>query len=139
MSADVLFPLIFGALAVVVAIVLFRGDEWDNSPGFGTLAICFACFMFWCAYDNTKPEVQAAKAAEAARVKATDEYEKTPHIVREADGCKVYAFKSGDRWHYFTRCPDSRTVTDTAYEQCTGSGKTRSCKELHDSIEVTNK
>lgn len=32
-----------------------------------------------------------------------------PHVIREADGCKVYAFKSGD-WHYFTRCPNTVTT-----------------------------
>lgn len=64
--------------------------------------------------------------------------DQTPHIVREADGCKVYAFKSGDRWHFFTRCPNATTVTDTAYEHCTGTGKSRRCEELHDSIETRN-
>lgn len=62
--------------------------------------------------------------------------EQTPHVIREADGCKVYAFKSGDRYHYFTRCPDSRTTTENSWEVCSQSGKTRTCKTETESIEV---
>ena len=63
--------------------------------------------------------------------------EQTPHVIREADGCKVYAFKSGDRYHYFTRCPDSRTTTESSWEACSQSGKNRTCKTETESIEVT--
>lgn len=49
-----------------------------------------------------------AKREEAARL-AQERADATPHVIREADGCKVYAFKSGDNWHYFTRC--GTTVT----------------------------
>jgi hypothetical protein len=47
---------------------------------------------------------------QAAQAKA----DATPHVIREADGCKVYAFKSGD-WHYFTRC-DSTVTTERHYQ-----------------------
>lgn len=62
--------------------------------------------------------------------------EQTPHVIREADGCKVYAFKSGDRYHYFTRCPDSRTTTESSWEECRQSGKQRTCETKTESIEV---
>lgn len=62
--------------------------------------------------------------------------EQTPHVIREADGCKVYAFKSGDRYHYFTRCPDSRTSTESSWEECRQSGKTRTCETKTEAIEV---
>lgn len=32
-----------------------------------------------------------------------------PHVIREAEGCKVYAWKGGD-WHYFTRCGETVTT-----------------------------
>lgn len=52
---------------------------------------------------------------ESERQKAIDEQrERTPHVIREADGCKVYAFKAGD-WHYFTRCGETVT-TERQYE-----------------------
>lgn len=45
---------------------------------------------------------------------------KVPRVIREADGCKVYAFKDGDRWHYFTRCPNSQVTTESSYTVRTG-------------------
>lgn len=57
--------------------------------------------------------------------KALEHREQTPHVVREADGCKVYAFKSGDRYHYFTRCPDSTATTESSYSVGCGKGCSR--------------
>ena len=81
---------------------------------------------------------QAGKRAIAER----ERQEATPHVVREADGCKVYAFKHGgdrDRYHYFTRC-GSTTTTSSSWEPCNTSGKVRSCKREreHEEIEVQN-
>lgn len=47
--------------------------------------------------------------------------ERTPRLVSEKDGCKVYTFKGGDQWHYFTRCQQT-TVTDTAIRKTCGKG-----------------
>lgn len=77
--------------------------------------------------------MQEKKRADADRERA----EQTPHVIRDADGCKVYAFKSGDRYHYFTRCPDSRTTTESSWDECHQSGKTRTCKTQTETIEVT--
>lgn len=57
-------------------------------------------------------ENQAKRAAEAAQEAAN----RIPHVIREADGCKVYAFESGGRFHYFTRCPDSHTTTESSWQ-----------------------
>jgi len=65
---------------------------------------------------------------------ARERAEQTPHVVREADGCKVYAFKSGDRYHYFTRCPENRTATESSYTVQCGKNCTRTETET---IEVT--
>mgnify|MGYP001600275044 CR=1 FL=1 len=64
---------------------------------------------------------QASERETAAR----EARESTPHVVREADGCKVYAFKSGDRYHYFTRCPDSATTTESSNTVTCGKSCTR--------------
>ncbi len=50
--------------------------------------------------------------AESIQQDATDAQ---PRVIREVDGCKVYTFKSGDRWHYFTRCPNAQTTTESPY------------------------
>lgn len=44
--------------------------------------------------------------------------DQTPHVIREVDGCKVYAFESERSNHYFTRCPNSTTTHEHDwYEQ----------------------
>lgn len=49
--------------------------------------------------------------------------EETPHVIREVDGCKIYAFKVGTKYHYFTRCP-KETTTDTTIEERHNKHKT---------------
>lgn len=71
---------------------------------------------------------QADLQAERQRTEAA----KVPRVIREADGCKVYAFKDGDRWHYFTRCPNSQTTTDSTYEVRAG----KSTRQESESIET---
>lgn len=91
--------------------------------------------------DATSPESIAQRKADAAQQIAQRRANETPHVVREADGCKVYAFLSGDRYHYFTRCPDSRTTTDRSWDEChsemVGKVSTRKCVTKSESIEVT--
>lgn len=109
----------------------------DGENGFKVFAFLLAVWIGVFIYRYNTDEQWAAERAEGARQRAAkEEADRQPRVVREADGCKVYAFKSGDRWHYFTRCPNAHTVTDTAYEECTGTGKLRSCKEVHSSIET---
>jgi hypothetical protein len=64
-----------------------------------------------------------AKREEAER-HAQERADATPHVIREADGCKVYAWK-GDGWHYFTKCPNSTVQTDRHYTEQCGKGCTR--------------
>lgn len=56
------------------------------------------------AHDRAKAEQAAADAK--------------PRVIREVDGCKVYAFKAADRWHYFTRCPNKTTTESSWTENC---------------------
>lgn len=58
------------------------------------------------------------KRQEADR-EAQERADATPHVIREADGCKVYAFKSGD-WHYFTRCSDGSVTTERNWSERQG-------------------
>lgn len=64
-----------------------------------------------------------------------EQQQETPHVIREADGCKVYAFKANDKMHYFTRCPDSKTSTETNHEECHKEGKFNKCKIVSEIIE----
>lgn len=57
-----------------------------------------------------------------------------PRLISEADGCKVYTFKGGDRWQYFTRC-GSTTTTDNSYVESCG----KNCKKtVEQSITTEN-
>lgn len=64
---------------------------------------------------------------------AKESADRQPRVIREADGCKVYAFKEGAHWHFFTRCPTSTTTERTYTQAC---GKTQ-CQELRSEVIVT--
>lgn len=123
---------VFAALLMWGAFKAF--NDYETFGGFILVLISFGMGIW--GYHEADPQTSINRAEKARQDAEIRRQQEIPHVVREADGCKVYAFLSGDRWHYFTRCPDARTVTDTAYEHCTGAGKSRSCKELHDSIET---
>lgn len=129
-------------LLLCVASLCWRAD----SNGWAVaLAMCAAITGYWT-YDECKPEIRAKRAAdskaEKAAVAAQVKADQTPRVIREADGCKVYAFKAGDKWHYFTRCLNSTTKTDRTYEVCrtVSSGKTtsRKCDDHVESIEASS-
>lgn len=69
-------------------------------------------------YSDQQAEFKAQKRAAA-----------TPHVIREADGCKVYAFASAGRTHYFTRCGSTVTTERTGSESC-GKACTRPTSEV---------
>lgn len=127
--------IILWVIAAMFAFGVFKMlDEGEPFPAF--VLFCVSAALAYWGFHEADPQTAINRAEEDRRRAEVRRQQETPHVVREADGCKVYAFKSGERWHYFTRCPNAHTVTDTAYEHCTGSGKSRSCKELHDSIET---
>jgi hypothetical protein len=75
--------------------------------------LAFAGAMFyWAAFSD------GAKRNAAER-DAQDRADATPHVIREADGCRVYAFKAGD-WHYFTRCNDGGVTTERRWTERQG-------------------
>lgn len=120
----------------------------------GVIALCFGVLGYLIWKENIKGLAVAcwlltAMASYAAYHGTTDEYaadmaaadeaerkRRIPHVIREVDGCKVYGWEAGGRWHYFTRCQNSRTSTEQNWQQCSGSGKHRTCKEMSETIEV---
>lgn len=135
MTAPMFFFGLFSTILAFIAWVLFT-DEYECHWMLGLL---FSVASFFCgsaAWNESKPERIAAHAAEKAAQEALRKANETPHVIREADGCKVYAFLSGDRYHYFTRCKD-QTTTDTSWEECRQSGKSRICETKTESVTVT--
>jgi hypothetical protein len=80
------------------------------------LAVVVGLCVFGVHACNTSDWYQASQRAEAAQAAAN----RKPHVIREADGCKVYAFTADGRTHFFTRCPDSRTSTESSWTESHG-------------------
>lgn len=109
---------------------------WDTGVRVFWLAVVVG--IPTCTYKSCfSDEAVAERKAEAARIAAQAAADRLPRVIREADGCKVYAFKEG-HWHYFTKCP-ATTTTDRTYEQCHKSGKTTVCENKTEQIVTENK
>lgn len=127
----------FGGMMALVLLICWWGHVVNRSTGWASVCgIAAVMFGYW-SYEGTTPEHLAKVAADEKAAQERERREMTPHVIREADGCKVYAWKGGDsKYHYFTRCPNSQTSTTRNYTECTGTGKTRSCQEKSETIEV---
>jgi hypothetical protein len=103
---------VFGVSALLFLFFASRESGW-SVPFF---AVALGSGLVGC--DNTEwmKENHRQQALEEQR-------EATPHVIREADGCKVYAFKT-DREHYFTRC-GSRVSTETNWSKSCGKSCTK--------------
>ncbi|MEX3764494.1 hypothetical protein [Paraburkholderia phenoliruptrix] len=66
------------------------------------VAVLSSAMLYGCFFSDWSKKVESDR-------EARERADATPHVIREADGCKVYAFKSGD-WHYFTRCGSTVTT-----------------------------
>lgn len=91
------------------------------------------CTYKSCFSDEAVAENQAREEKKQAQAAA----DRQPRVIREVDGCKVYAFKEG-QWHFFTKCP-ATTTTDRTYESCRQSGKQRICENKTEQIVTENK
>jgi len=82
--------------------------------------LAFVVFIPACTYKSCfSDEALAERAANREKEQAQYRADQQPRVIREADGCKVYAFKEGERWHYFTRCPTT-TTTERNYSERSG-------------------
>jgi hypothetical protein len=88
----------------------------------------FACFLLLLIFGiKSCTETEWYKESERAD-EAQRKADAMPHVIREADGCKVYAFRGGDTWHYFTRCATT-TTTERHYTQSCGKKCTKQMTE----------
>lgn len=62
---------------------------------------------------------------------AREKAARTPRVIREADGCKVYAWQDGyaGTTHYFTRCPNATVTTERNYTVNCGKNCTKRMTE----------
>lgn len=122
------------SLGALIAAFLY----WAWHDGFlgSVIVICLIIFGVYSCNQSEwnqswEREQKTKEAAEALR-------EQTPHVIREADGCKVYAFKSGANYHYFTRCP-ANTTTETNNSYSCGTAKNPKTCIKQDIIPTENK
>jgi len=129
-----MFYLLVGIVIVSVVVGMVTCDSEYGWKFFIILCVIWVGVLIY--RYNTDPEWIKDRVDRDAAIVAQKRADEQPRVIREADGCKVYAFKSGDRWHYFTRCKEM-TTTDTSWEECHTSGKTRKCETLTESTVVT--
>jgi hypothetical protein len=110
-------------------------DIWSI---FGRLALlALVIFIPTCTYRSCFSDAAVQeRMAEQKKQQEQDAADRIPRVIREVDGCKVYAFKE-HHWHFFTRCPTT-TTTDRTYEECRQSGKTRRCENKTEQIVTGN-
>lgn len=77
-----------------------------------------------------------AKRQDAER-EAQDRADATPHVIRSAAGCSVYAFKAADSWHYFTRCSDGSVTTERNWIESHRVGKQTVTEHKSETIVTT--
>lgn len=66
-----------------------------------------------------------------------DRADATPHVIRAADGCRVYAFKAAGEWHYFTRCGDGSVTTERNWTESHRVGKQTVTEHKSETIVTT--
>lgn len=111
------------AVVVLIAAILF--SEWSKlwwSLGLAGLV--------GVGYYARKDEIRQHWEEETKKQQAQDAADAQPRLINEIDGCKVYAFKSTGRWHYFTKCPASRVSTESSW-RCGYKGR-KTCTEVID-------
>ena len=110
---------LLGLALLCAALTYMKFSDYGDLDGFGWFALVIVVIWSMWHWRDTPEESAAKKAREAAELKARQ----TPRVVREADGCKVYAFERGGRDHYFTRCP-ATTDTETNWTESCGKNCT---------------
>lgn len=109
--------IVFVVVAVIAALLWAYSLANQNV----SIDVCTILFVVAAGCGITSCATSGWKAESDKRAEAQAAADMQPRVIREVDGCKVYAFKSGDRWHYFTRCAD-QTTTESSYD--VRSGKT---------------
>ncbi len=120
--------LILGLLFVV------GYGSWNDVSDGGVLILCMAWAIVW-GFWQPLAATPEEKAAQQAQEQAKRYARETPKVIREADGCQIYAFERSGREHYFTRCP-ATTSTETNWTENCGKNCTSHKQE---SIVTNNK
>lgn len=128
--------MIYLFIFILIGIIAIWIDDNVGEFAWSFFFLATGCLFAHLIYTyNTDPEWIKDRADREAAVLEKRRADEQPRVIREVDGCKVYAFLSADRWHYFTRCKDM-TTTETSWEECRMSGKTRTCETKTEAVVV---
>jgi hypothetical protein len=117
---------------IVVLLAIIAYCSWEDIGDGPTILLMGVWLLIWAFWQPlaASPEV---KAANKAREHAEQVARETPKVIREADGCQVYAFERSGREHFFTRCP-ATTSTETNWTESCG----KNCRSHKQESIVTN-
>lgn len=109
-------------IGIIIGISIVALLIWAaNNDCFGFTLICLLLIGAVTSCNQSERYQAYSKEVDIERAKEA-QYNATPHVIREADGCKVYTFKAGEKWHYFTRC-QATTVTEAHSDEKCGKNK----------------
>lgn len=120
-----------GLIAIWSAVTFFN----EGAVISGWVFVIIGVGLFVLAYNQAQPEAAAKRAESEAQRAAEKRARLQPRVIREVDGCKVYAFEAEDRWKYFTRCPNSSTTTESDWIERHG----KTSRVVTENIEVISK
>lgn len=127
------FPVVLFAVLCITMIAIARNCK--TAHGFiAASAVSAACFFGMGIY-SSKAHIDYVKRLEQEQI-AAEKALRQPHLYKKApNGCEVYRFKvAGERFSYYTVCPNAKTSTETTWKTCT-SGKQKSCTEHSEQIQ----
>jgi hypothetical protein len=127
MTFELNIPATIAVVAIIIAVILMLLEH-----AFTAVLFMLVALVSVITYCENRPEKIAERRAEAEAARRAA----IPHVIREADGCKVYEFTAYGKTHFFTRCADSVT-TDRNYEVKKSCGKNCTKTEQHTETIVT--
>ena len=113
MSIPVFFILL---LCVIPPLVFIYKQIGDIIPIIILFLSYVALLGIIFLFTNTDLETERNTRYNQERLQRTAN--EKPHVIREADGCKVYTFLVGDRYQFFTRCKDGNVSTENNWKEC---------------------
>lgn len=113
-------------VAPVGLFILFDGLLGSDLTKAGVGLLVVGLFGYaWIQALNAPPPPPTPAEIAAREQRAKEEQEaRTPKLMSEADGCKVYAFWDRGYKHYFTKCADGVTTDATRTVTSGKSSKT---------------
>ncbi len=97
-------------VGICIMVIILSWNWYDAQYGVVAFFVLCGVGMYSCSNSDSWKANEKRIAEQEAR-------EAQPHVIREYDGCKVYAFKT-DRVHYYTKCGLTTTTESSRSVSC---------------------